>query len=463
MIAFWNNQTFDWNIKFSFDEKTNVLRKSNMKLDFAHEQATLTVELGKRNALGTLTIKRGIAAAISALKGMGVRAIKADASELVALMGPTAIGALTLGAKQTLHKPISFRHNKAENNDSAPSLFIECEASLKNSTTIAEADILAQSVLLARDLVNTPANLLTPKILAERIAQDCAPHGISCQIFEEDFMRQHNMGAFLAVGTSSGNRPRMIVLRYMGAPNSKEVTAIIGKALTFDTGGYNLKPSSGMATMKCDMAGGASAFGTILALARNKVAANVVVVIPAAENRISRESFLPGDVLTTMAGLTVEIISTDAEGRLCMSDCMTYAIRHEGATKLIDVATLTGSAVAALGKKTTATMTNDDTFYGQFLEAAKRSGEQYWQMPSFDEYYIMIEGQIADIKNAPESNSGVMAAGLFMEHFTEGLPWIHLDIAGTAFDTKPGYEFNQAGGTGASIETLYSLFATPSA
>ena len=460
MVALWNNEPYDWKIEFIFDNSTNVMRKSSLKLSSVAERSTLQVDLGQSGDVNALIIKRGIASGINELRRIGARKVLVDSSELTRMMGTAALSALVIGARLALYEPPSFKSDKARD-DSASSVLLYIQGSSpQESAAVDQANILSDSILLTRDMVNLPANKLTPKIMAGLITEHCDKHGIPYDVFDESFLAEYNMGAFLAVGSSSGNPPRLIILRYMGDPSRpNDITAIIGKALTFDTGGYNIKTGTGMKDMKCDMAGGAAAFAAVLALRRNNVRANVIAVIPASENRISRESFVPGDVLTTMSGRTVEVISTDAEGRLIMSDAMTYAIKHEHATRLIDIATLTGAAVQALGRKTAATMANNDSFYTDFLNAASACGEQYWRMPAFDEYYLMIEGQIADIKNAPEDGCGIMAAGLFMEHFSEGLPWIHIDIAGTAFVSKPGYEFQKAGGTGAGVETLYNLFA----
>ncbi|MCL2852957.1 MAG: leucyl aminopeptidase family protein [Defluviitaleaceae bacterium] len=461
MVAFWNNESYDWKIEFTFDEKTNVHRKAGLKLTALPDTRTMQVGLGRRDDINALVIKRGIASAVSELKKIGARSVLVVAFEIAQMLEGKGLFPMVMGARLALYEPPSYKRENGKNGDAEPfSIYMGSEQFPGEIVDLREANILADNVLIARELVNAPANMLTPRVMAERVAEYCDKHGVHCEVFDENFITRQKMGAFLAVGSSSGNMPRLIVIRHMGDPeNPGDITAIIGKALTFDTGGYNLKSSAGMKDMKCDMGGGAAAFAALAALAQNKVKANVIAVIPTAENRISRESFLPGDVLRTMSGRTVEIISTDAEGRLCMSDAMTYAIQNENATRLIDIATLTGAAVQALGWKTAATMTNHDGFYASFLKAAKSSGEQYWLMPSHDEYYLMIEGQIADLKNAPEDGCGIMAAGLFMEHFAEGLPWIHIDIAGTAFGTKPGYEFQKPGATGAGVETLYALFA----
>ena len=464
MIAFWNNENYDWKIEFLFDDNINVMRSAGLRLTALPDTRTLRVNLGRRCDVNALVIKRGIATAVNEARRLGSTSILVVAFEVAQMLGGRGLFPMIVGAKLALYEPPCFKHEKdsdIRDGAGALSIYIGSEQFPGEFTDLKEANILSDNILFARKMVDTPANMLTPRIMAECVAEYCDKHGVHCEIFDESFIMRQKMGAFWAVGGSSGNMPRLIVLRHMGNPdNYGDITAIIGKAVTFDTGGYSLKPSANMKNMKCDMAGGAAAVAVVTALAQNKVKANVVAVIPAAENRISNGSFVPGDVLKTMSGRTIEVISTDAEGRLCMSDAMTYAIHSEKASRLIDIATLTGAAVQVFGRKTAATMTNNGAFYDDFLRAAKDSGEQYWLMPSYDEYYLMIESQAADLRNAPEEGCGIMAAGLFMEHFAEGLPWIHVDIAGTAFCDKPGYEFQRQGrATGAGIETLYTLFA----
>ena len=213
-----------------------------------------------------------------------------------------------------------------------------------------------------------------------------------------------------------------------------------------------------MEGIKGDMAGGAAVVGAIYSLAKNNIKANVVGVIPASENRISRESFIPGDVIGSMSGKTIEVLNTDAEGRLILADAVTYAIQKEGASKIIDIATLTGSVVNALGFSTAGVLANNDKFFKEFKEAYNKSGEQYWRLPICDEHRDMIKSNIADIKNTGKSYCGTITAGLFIEEFVENMPWIHLDIAGTAWVDTPLYEYQSKGATGAGVTSMYYLF-----
>lgn len=323
---------------------------------------------------------------------------------------------------------------------------------------IVEAENIVDGVMLARDMVNAPANKLTPEIFSKEVLSLGEKTGFTVDILDVKELEKLEMNAFLTVGKSSGNSPKLIVMRYNGDDSSKKVTGLVGKGVTCDTGGYCLKPGETMAGIKGDMAGGAAVVGAIYALAKNKAKANVVGVVPACENRISRESFIPGDVIDSMSGKTIEIINTDAEGRLILADAVTYAIEKEHVDKVIDIATLTGVVVKALGFTTAGVLTNNDDFYDEFTKAYNISGEQYWRFPIYDEYRDLIKSDIADIKNMGTDYLGTVTAGLFIESFVQGYPWIHIDIAGTAWVKPPIFEYQSEGATGAAVTTLYYLF-----
>ena len=453
MISFLNSNSYDYKINFTFDENVNVKRKAKIKTTLVNDDvATIFVGLGKKEMVDVLVIKRAIATAIKTVKKIGGKSALVITSEIEGLLGESGVKALMLGALLSLDKPINYKTNQPEP-ESIFNVYLD-----KENSFVEEVTTIADYIKLARKLANTPGNKMTPQIMAETMQSHAKEIGLDITVFDDNYIKEMNMGALWAVGSSSGNLPRLVVARYMGNPeNPEDITAIIGKGLTFDTGGYNLKPSASMANMKNDMAGAATSFAAVCALAKNKVKANVITVMPMAENRISRESFTPGDVIHSMLGKTIEVLNTDAEGRLIMCDAMTYAIRNEKAKRLIDIATLTGAVVAAFGKYTAGVMSNDEAFLEEFFDASKKTCEQYWQLPRHDEYYGMIETPIADIKNSADG-CGAITAGLFMEHFAENLPWIHIDIAGTSFNTAPRYEFQKKGGTGAGVETLYQLF-----
>ncbi|MGL4736311.1 MAG: leucyl aminopeptidase [Cellulosilyticaceae bacterium] len=330
----------------------------------------------------------------------------------------------------------------------------------KMKQKIVETIHVMDGVLLARDLVNEPANMLYPDTLAERVEIIGKESGFGVEVFEEDEIEAIGMEAFLEVARGSDHRPRLIVMRYMGNPGSEKKFGLVGKGLTFDTGGYSLKPSASMENMKSDMGGAAAVIGTMQALARNKVKENVIAVVAACENAISGGSYKPGDIIGSMAGKSIEILNTDAEGRLTLVDAITYIIEREGVDQIIDVATLTGAVLVALGTEITGVITNDDAAYEQLQAAAKRTGEKFWRLPNDKCFEKLIKGDFADFKNLGGRNAGTITAGMFIEAFVQEKPWMHLDIAGTSW-RESGCELGPKGGTGAPVATLYELIAKP--
>lgn len=316
---------------------------------------------------------------------------------------------------------------------------------------------LAESILRTRSLVNRPANLLTPERLAAALTEQCAGLPVETQCYDRSTLHELGLEAFLAVGDSSGHSPVLAVLRYTGAPDSAERLGLVGKGVTVDTGGYCLKPASSMAGIKGDMAGGAAAAAALRALAANGVPVNVTVVVPVCENRISDSSMVPGDVITSFSGKTIEILNSDAEGRLILADGLAWAAEREGCTHLVDIATLTGAVCAMLGFVTTGVMASDNGFYDCLLCAAERSGEKFWRMPDDAEYETLIESDYADVRNTSKDGCGAITAGLFLKKFTAGRPWLHLDIAGTADNTGIVWQHKVPGATGTAVSTLYHL------
>lgn len=321
---------------------------------------------------------------------------------------------------------------------------------------IAEASNIADGIILARDLVNEPANILYPETLAERAVEAGKESGFEVEVFDEKQIEELGMKAFLEVGKGSVHKPRLIVMRYMGNANSDERVGLVGKGLTFDTGGYSLKPSASMDTMKSDMGGAAAVIGTMKALAQNKVEKNVVAVVAACENAISGGSYKPGDIIGSMAGKTIEVLNTDAEGRLTLVDAVTYIIEKENVDKVVDVATLTGAVLVALGTDITGVLSNNDEFYDELLVAARRTGEKFWRLPNDKCFKKLYKGDFADLKNIGGRYGGTITAGMFIEEFVQDKPWLHLDIAGTSW-TDAGNDVTPKGGTGAPVATLYEL------
>ncbi|WP_159885250.1 leucyl aminopeptidase [Paenibacillus puerhi] len=316
----------------------------------------------------------------------------------------------------------------------------------------------ALGVYTARDLTNLPGNYLGPDDLARAAQGLAARYGLACTVLDETGIREHGMGGLAAVGQGSVQPPRMIAVRYEGAPEAPgEVLGLVGKGITFDTGGISLKKPDGMEEMISDMGGAAVLLGLIHVLGALKPAINVVIVIPTAENMPSGAAFKPGDVITMMNGQTVEVLNTDAEGRIVLADGVLYA-KQLGATRLIDVATLTGAVLVSFADVATGAVSGDERLLQEVLDSAREANEKVWPLPNYPEYRDMLKSRIADIKNATSRDrwAGCITGGLFIGYFAGDTPWVHLDTGGTAWlwnerGTEP------LGGTGAIVRTLASL------
>ncbi|MBS5824134.1 MAG: leucyl aminopeptidase [Clostridium argentinense] len=323
--------------------------------------------------------------------------------------------------------------------------------------TIKEGIALGEGNIITRQLVNEPANVLFPRELANRAVQIGEKAGFEVEVYSEEEVEKLGMTSFLTVGKGSDKESVLIVMRYMGDNENKDnILGLVGKGLTYDTGGYSLKPSTGMDTMKSDMGGAGAVIGAMHTIAKMKLKANVVGVIASCENCISGGSYKPGDIIGSMAGKTIEVLNTDAEGRLTLADAVTYIIRNEKVSKVIDIATLTGAVLVALGNTATGVVSNNDEFYSLLDKASKITGEKVWRLPAFDEYKELIKSENADLKNTGGRNAGTITAGLFIGEFIEDKPWLHLDIAGSSWSSKP-LDYITSGATGAGARILYQL------
>ena len=312
---------------------------------------------------------------------------------------------------------------------------------------------------MARELDNEPGNALTPSVFAERLSEIARGGGLKVDVLDHKELERLGMGMLLGVGRGSADPPRLVAIRYepSGAP-AAPVLGLVGKGITFDTGGISIKPAADMDRMKDDMAGGAAVACAMRALAELEAPIRVVGVIPIAENMPGGRAIKPGDILKSAAGKTVEVINTDAEGRLILGDALWYA-QKLGATHLVDIATLTGAISIALGKITSGLFGTPPAFVEHVRETAERAGDRCWPLPLFDEYKDQLRSEIADMMNTGGRLGGAITAALFLKEFTGGLPWVHLDIAGTAWseETKP---FMPKGPTGVGLRTLVELAFT---
>ena len=311
-----------------------------------------------------------------------------------------------------------------------------------------EGRIFGEAMKLTRDLANEPSAYATPTKLAE-VAQSL--NGITTEVFDRDEIERMGMGAYLAVSKGSAQPPKFIHMKY-SAKNPKKKIALIGKGLCFDSGGMDLKPASSMLTMRDDMSGAACILGVMSAVAKLQPEVEVHGIIAACENMPGQNAYKPGDILTAKNGKTIEVDNTDAEGRLTLADALCYA-SELGVDEVIDIATLTGDCMVALGTVATGVMGNDKDMIARVIHTANKSGEKFWELPMFPEYMNSLKSDIADMKNTGSRYGGASAAGVFLQEFVSNVKWVHIDIAGTAFLEKPQKEFI-CGATGAGVRTL---------
>lgn len=340
--------------------------------------------------------------------------------------------------------------------DKKKNKFLNLTLFSEDLSDISEIKILNESIILAKNLVNEQAELMTPKKLSEIALEYGEKSGFQVEILDEAQALKLGMHAFLAVGRASINKPFVIIMRYFGDKENKYVHGLVGKGLTYDTGGLSLKPSDSMLDMKDDMGGSATVIGTMVALAQNKIKKNVVAVVAACENSISSKSYRPGDIVSSMNGKYIEIINTDAEGRLTLADAITYITRIEKVSEIIDIATLTGGIVVALGHTATGVFSNNKEIVKKLETSSENWEENFWHLPIYDDYRKMIKSEIASVKNSAGRWASAPSAAAFLESFIENdIPWMHLDIAGTAFLSEDG-TYHKKGATGVAIQTLYT-------
>jgi leucyl aminopeptidase len=396
---------------------------------------------GKARAFSAADVRKISGAAVRTLKGKDIKSF-ALAAPLAGGVSPEECAkVIAEGAYVGSFDPDYYRSDRKEQKIDELTIVASPKADWKALQTAVDIGaVIGESQNFTRDLVNEPSNRMTPTILADRAKKMCEETGLACEIYGPDKIKELKMGAFWSVAQGSPEEPaRLIVMRYepAGAP-AQPVLGLVGKGITFDTGGISIKPSDGMEKMKYDMAGGASMIGAMRAIAKLKPNVRVIGIVCATENMPSGTAQKPGDVQIAMSGKSIEIINTDAEGRLVLADGLHYA-KQLGATHLIDAATLTGACVVALGMINVGIFSNDDNFYDTFNASLNASGEKMWRLPVEDEYRDMIKSSIADIVNSGGRWGGAVTAAMFLKEFVGDTPWIHLDIAGVAWleEAKP--------------------------
>jgi leucyl aminopeptidase len=398
------------------------------------------VGVGKLAKATAHSVRNAAGTAVRFAKPRGIREVAFALPEAETLAAPACIRAGVEGAFVGDFDPDTYRSDRKDQSIQTFTVVATSGASREApEAAFAEGVIVGESQNLTRSLVNEPGNKLTPTVLGERAAAMAKEVGIGCEVYSTEKLHELKMGAFWSVSQGSAEPPALIVMRYEPeGVKDGPVLGLVGKGITFDTGGISIKPADKMDQMKYDMAGGAAMIGAMRAIALLKPKVRVIGIVCAAENMPDGKAQKPGDVQTAMSGKTIEIINTDAEGRLVLADGLAYA-KQLGATHLIDAATLTGACVVALGKVFAGVFSNEDETYGKFAEALDASGEKFWRLPLDSDYVEMIKSDIGDIKNSGGRYGGASTAAEFLHTFAEDTPWIHLDIAGVAWseETKP--------------------------
>ncbi|MFH0941851.1 MAG: leucyl aminopeptidase [Chloroflexota bacterium] len=422
-------------------------------------QRVVVTGLGKKAELTKDRVRQAAAETVRYLKKKGVTTLAslnlvADAASISPQEAAQTVAEAALLGSYTFDKHLTKKNNHQEIKELTIVTADRSQlAALKKG--ISRGVILAEAANLARDMTNEPANYMTPSDMAGIAVRLAKDYQLEVTILEKAQMAELGMGGVLGVNQGSSQPPKFIILNYRGRKSDELDIALVGKGITFDSGGISIKPSEGMGEMKCDMAGGAAVMAAISAIARLKPRVNVVALVAATENLPDASALKPGDVLTAMNGKTMEIISTDAEGRLTLADALCYAVKLS-AKRIVDVATLTGACRVALGDITTGAFGNNQELANRLLKAAGETGELTWQMPMFEEYKEQNKSEVADIKNVGGRYAGAITAAQFLGEFVGETPWVHLDIAGTS-DTDKDHGYQVKGATGVPVRTLVSL------
>jgi leucyl aminopeptidase len=405
---------------------------------------------------GLEDLRRAAGAAVRSLAGLGRVALVTPVS------GSEVIEATALGAALAAYSYEGYKTgDPADRKSPVAEILLVTDGDPAEGAVAAgrRAQVLADAVKAARDLINTPPSHLYPEAFADAAraqVEAAAIDGLTIEVLDDEALREGGYGGLTGVGQGSPRKPRLVRISY-AHPDAQRSLAFVGKGITFDTGGISLKPSGAMETMKCDMSGAAAVVQAVLAVAKLGLPVGVTAWAALAENMPGGNAIRPSDVLTMYGGKTVEVLNTDAEGRLVLADAIVRA-GEEGPDAIVDVATLTGAQVLALGHRTAAVMSNDEEFRTQVESAAERAGEDLWPMPLPAHLRKTMDSDVADLANMGDRMGGMLVAGLFLKEFVaEGIPWAHLDIAGPAYNTVAPYGYTPKGGTGYAVRTLVQL------
>lgn len=422
--------------------------------------AKLFIGLGKEEEIDFELLRKTFYKVAKTLLANKVEEVELNIPKLNNLCNYRIASAIAEGMLHATYKYDAHKSKKTEYSELTVNYIPQEGKEHRAEKGINEAQKLIEGIFLARDLVNQPANFIYPETLAKTAKEKLEEVGVKVTVYGKKEIEELGMEAFLNVARASVKEPKLIVMEYKNNPESEELIGLVGKGITYDSGGYAIKPATSMVEMHTDMGGAGTVIGTMHALASLKAKVNVVAVVASCENMISGDGYRNGDIIGSMSGKTIEIINTDAEGRLTLADAVYYATNNLGATKLIDLATLTGACMVAFGEQVSGSVTNDDAFFAELEKANGRAGELVWKMPNIDYYKKMNESKVADIKNSGGRQGGVITAGLFVGSFLakEDIPWIHIDIAGTAYISKE-YGYLKEKATGTLVKSLYFMLS----
>jgi leucyl aminopeptidase len=439
-----------------FKDKEFTAKACQVKVlhTFGHLNAKriMLLGLGQKKKFTIDVLRKASAAAVSRASDLKVKHFTVEVpEEIIKLPADKLAEALLVGAQLSNYKFEKYRRSQEKNHSVIRLTMLCTKRSVERvKKGLERSKIIAKAVGLARDIANESGDPATPKNIGVWSKRISKKNGVKCQVFDEDSLKKQEMGAILSVGKGSENPPRLVVMEY--GSNRNPTVALIGKGITFDTGGISLKPGKDMEMMKYDKSGAAAIIATVQAAAQLKLPVHVVGIVPLAENVPSGKSYKPGDIIHTMSGKTVEVINTDAEGRLILSDALTYAGQYKP-RYVIDIATLTGACVVALGSQAAGLLGNDAVLMRNLKKSGEDQGERLWQLPLFNEYSEQMKSDIADLRNTGGREGGTITAAAFLSNFVEGERWAHIDIAGTAWSNEnKGYL--RKGATGFGVRLL---------
>ena len=428
-------------------------------------QRILLVGLGKQKRFTIETMRRAMGLAAKKLRDSGIERAAVQVCPDIGCRGCTTNDCLQAVVEAAILATYKFRQFKPDDNNATElkslTLCLPTRADLKAAKkTVADAQIVAEATNYAREIGNLPGNVVTPSVLAEYARSIAKEHKLKCTVLTKKELVKAGFGGLLAVGGGSANEPRLIVLEYRGAKDAAPI-ALVGKAITFDSGGISIKHSDKMDEMKFDKCGGVAVLAITKTIAQLKLPLNILGVISAAENMPGSASYRPGDIVTSYRGMdkrgvTIEVLNTDAEGRIVLGDALAYA-RERGPKAIIDFATLTGACIVALGNFAAGLLGNDDGLQAKIRESADRTGDRVWPLPLWQEYKDKIKSDVADIKNTGGRYGGAITAAAFLEKYVGKTPWAHIDIAGTAWTTEE-LPYLTKGATGFGVRLAIDLF-----